>query len=33
MMEDNAAESMLILEADKLYRQQGQVRQSNIVTY
>jgi len=33
MMEDNAAESMLHLEADKLYRQQGQVRQSTIMTY
>lgn len=33
MMEDNAAESMLHLEADKLYRQQGQTRQSTILTY
>ena len=31
--EDAAAESVLMLEADKLYRQQGQVRRLNVTTY
>ena len=31
--EDMAAESILILEADKLYRQQGQIRRLSISTY
>jgi len=31
--EDQNAESLLILESDKLYRQQGQVRTANVVTY
>ena len=33
MIEDRNAESMLILESDKLYRQQGQIRTANVVTY
>lgn len=32
-VEDRNAESMLILESDKLYRQQGQMRTTNVVTY
>ena len=31
--EDQNAESLLVLESDKLYRQQGQVRTTNVVTY
>jgi hypothetical protein len=31
--EDQNAESLLVLESDKLYRQQGQVRTANVVTY
>lgn len=33
MAEDAAAESVLMLETDKLYRQQGQVRRLNMTTY
>ena len=31
--EDVAAESVLMLETDKLYRQQGQIRRLNMTTY
>ena len=33
MAEDRTAESMLTLEADKLYRQQGQVRRVSVASY
>lgn len=33
MAEDAAAESVLMLETDKLYRQQGQIRRLNMTTY
>ena len=32
-IEDNNANGMLVMESDKLYRQQGQVRTTKMVTY